>query len=1107
MDSFVKKASNPYSTGGGGTTLEHNYGAVLLGHVLTRDPAGELGDGAVPHQLVFQAADLSPVDDFVLIGNDQLGEIGAAIAVRRAPKLIPSQNDSLSLISSFLQALLARWRDVDAGRWRLILATASGCTPAREARDLAEVARGSLSDDAFRTAVSRQRHPQKNRLKQLDAIVEAVSVELGTDVSDSELTWRLLRRLRVRELQLEDSDPGDRTNAVTGLVKHTVDGTNAAASNLFGRLVELSGTFARAGATVDRATLRSELTGLLTPIIALGEAPKPPDPVDVGAVLRGPLARLHLDTAFEDAQEQQSHDPVGAAGVFGSIADRLASTPYSQYALNVRRRQAQALQAAGDSDGRIRVDLDVMVKALQRGDAALASRTIQRLVAEQITGADSLIRTVNALGAIAELELDHRTTLQHVAATVDELQPDDPYGLQAVTLFAEHAVADNDHALLLDRSARLRSFVDAAPADPLWQARLTACLADADDPATPWSVTAARAGREPAAAAALLSARYARHLARSGLPEEALERYDTAVERALRPAGPAFHQDAADWIEAQNLIRVRYGIERTKLADSHLMPAALRAAGNGALLPHPMSARENALAHLARDKSEPDTLQALRRYRLEAVVTGAWQREGEAERLLGAFHLRTGEIHSALPHLMAAGETDTLGSAAAQLPDEPLDLEPGGVAARQSWERVSAFTLAGKAADLLPDEQAVQWMQAALDEVAANRPPTFSGDSTLAAYRSLAGLAWACTDEQAQRYLDFVEPFLDRRPGYASKSDQSHPDVLIAIAARHPELRRRAVEQMCRILDLAPGRMTEIILLNGASLQSDPELVVQLCGPSAQRGNAQAAIALTLVDARAQAADAARHQVRHLITPTQPTPPDLVRPEFVALLAEALDDQDRSELGEALKEGVLNADRLAMQRQEHLNALASLAASLTAEQRAVLYPTALDAAEGNLDGSAGDEDDGMHPYDRSGINWGTTTLRYAGLRAAAALSDRPEQIETLATLALIQLPHADEDEALTLTQALAMLDPDHTGLPVEALAAHSLPWVRVLAARMWCAAREGRPVVGASLARDPSHHVRRTMAACLTDTELHTSLRLDLRHDPRRSVRRAAGAS
>ncbi|MCX5216018.1 hypothetical protein OG689_43570 [Kitasatospora sp. NBC_00240] len=632
-----------------------------------------------------------------------------------------------------------------------------------------------------------------------------------------------------------------------------------------------------------------------------------------------------------------------------------------------------------------------MVEALQRGDAALASRTIQRLVAEQITGADSLIRTVNALGAIAELELDHRTTLQHVAATVDELQPGDPHGLQAVTLFAEHAVADNDHALLLDRSARLRSFVDAAPADPLWQARLTACLADADAPATPWSVTAARAGREPAAAAAL--------------------------------------------------------------------------------------------------------------------VTGAWQREQEGERLLGAFHLRTGEIHSALPHLMAGGETDTLGSAAAQLPDEPLDLEPGGVAARQSWERVSAFTLAGRAADLLPDEQAVQWMQAALDEVAANRPPTFGGDSVLAAYRSLAGLSWACTDEQAQWYLDFVEPFFDRRPGFASKSDQSHPDVLIAIAARHPELRRRAVEQMCRILDLAPGRMTEIILLNGASLRSDPELVVQLCGPSAQRGNALAAVALTLVGARAQAADAARHQVRHLITPTQPTPPDLLRPEFVALLAEALDDQERSELGEALKEGVLNADRLAMQRQEHLNALASLAASLTVEQRAEVYPTALDAAEGNLDGSAGDEDGGMHPYDRSGINWGTTTLRYAGLRAAAALSDRPEQIETLATLALIQLPHADEDEALTLTQALTMLDPDHTGLPIEALAAHSLPWVRVLAARMWCAAREGRPVVGASLARDPSHHVRRTMTACLTDTELHTSLRLDLRHDPRRSVRRAAGAS
>jgi hypothetical protein len=45
-----EQGSTPYSTGGGGTVLEHVYGATLLADLLTGDPVPMLGDDAVPMQ-------------------------------------------------------------------------------------------------------------------------------------------------------------------------------------------------------------------------------------------------------------------------------------------------------------------------------------------------------------------------------------------------------------------------------------------------------------------------------------------------------------------------------------------------------------------------------------------------------------------------------------------------------------------------------------------------------------------------------------------------------------------------------------------------------------------------------------------------------------------------------------------------------------------------------------------------------------------------------------------------------------------------------------------------------------------------------------------------
>jgi hypothetical protein len=89
-------AASPYSTGGGGTVLEHRYGATLLSCLLSGNPAPELGDDATLESVTFQASAISPVDDLVVAGRTpDGGERRVSIGVRRAPTLVRSDHASL----------------------------------------------------------------------------------------------------------------------------------------------------------------------------------------------------------------------------------------------------------------------------------------------------------------------------------------------------------------------------------------------------------------------------------------------------------------------------------------------------------------------------------------------------------------------------------------------------------------------------------------------------------------------------------------------------------------------------------------------------------------------------------------------------------------------------------------------------------------------------------------------------------------------------------------------------------------------------------------------------------------------------------------------------
>jgi TPR repeat protein len=323
----------PYATGGGGTVLEHRYGAVLLACLLTGDPVTELGDDATPVSVRFQASAVSPVDDLLVVGRTpDGGERRVSIGVRRAPALVASDDASARLFTSYLRIVTDSWEELLAGRWRLCLAVASPNAPVRQLRALAEIARACVDEPEFRAEVARPRRTNQGvraRLPHIDALVTAARAEIDTgNVGTGELTWRLLSSLWTRELRLEGTDQTDRTHAVQSLRAITPNRTAAAANELFLRLTELANNYAPAGAQVTVQRLRQDLSG--TPL-------RPsPSPAGLDVTVKGAA----LPVTVWDAQLLGVHRAITADSVTGQALPEL--TPYVPRAHDTRLRELLA---------------------------------------------------------------------------------------------------------------------------------------------------------------------------------------------------------------------------------------------------------------------------------------------------------------------------------------------------------------------------------------------------------------------------------------------------------------------------------------------------------------------------------------------------------------------------------------------------------------------------------------------------------------------------------------------------------------------------------------------------------------------------------------------
>ncbi|GAB3005451.1 hypothetical protein GCM10023080_083860 [Streptomyces pseudoechinosporeus] len=1099
--------------------LEHRYAAVLLASLLTGDPPEELGDPVlVPVEIKLQASQFSKVDDILITARPRQGgeEFRVAIGVRRDPNVVPSSDATVALVGSYLREVTEHWGEIQAGRYRVALAVTDRNAHGHEVARLARIASGRGPEE-FRAEASRPgptNSKMRARLDQLDHVVaEAVARGIETHgVPTRELTWRLLSALRVHHLRLEDGDERDYTQAVGSLRSEAVENTAGAAEQVLSRIEHLVGGWAPTAAQVTEVMLRRELAARLKPRFSSVGAEVQPVEVEPDALIRGPVAHLGLALDFQEAQRLEAADPASAARLFARIADALETSVWAPLALSLRQRQAKAHHDAGDHSEGVAADVTVLAAALPMGEVWRAMSVVRRLVNDQIEAADELIRAANALGDLAAFEYHHDVSLDDITASIDALQISDPHCLMAVTWFAEHAVASGRTDLLRSRVEGLTDLsASAEQSDQLWRARLRACLADTDRSGARWIALAGSARSEyPPAVTALLFARHARYLADTGRAQDALDRYDDAIERAVQRRN---HDDAAAWTEAHNLVRIRYGLQTARIGETYPTATALRAAGGGSVLPEPFSARERALGRVANHARPAETLQALAQYLRQAVVTASWLEEHEAHEVLGRFHLDHDEINAAVNHLVAVGAHELLDTLDAQLPEEPFHLPvPDDWAAHPRWRRHSALTAVRATADLLPDEQARAWVDVALAEISDDQEVPFGTRNVRrAAFSAFAGLADAADTQQAQRFLDLTGLVLTG-PGRRHRgAEQDYAQALIHIAIRHPGLQRvEAVDRMCQVL-LTDAFSANVILGRGEdALRLQPSVVSERCTAAAANGNTEAALVLILANAPADSARPLAQTLldRSLGRHTETNPNIDASPSQAALLIGCLLPMaDGESFADALTRRIRSHHHTAQQRQDALDALTILSGYLGPEQRARYLDVTLEASRGRLDGSAQDDLNATHVYDRFQLDMGTTTLRYHGLSAAAHMAQTPSDEETITgiTLPLLAQPEGPADSLLV--DALAQLPGSQHLLPLPVLAGHSSPWVRALAAHLWCATGQTATTahLGTHLAADASPRIRCTLARELPDDEKHAALREMLRGDCRRSVRSAAG--
>ncbi|WP_419703008.1 hypothetical protein [Promicromonospora sp. NFX87] len=516
------------------------------------------------------------------------------------------------------------------------------------------------------------------------------------------------------------------------------------------------------------------------------------------AIARTPEETTGAGEKIAQATAQAELDPAAALALVEEAQDALTDGGFAGHAAQHEALRSSLLLTVGRGTDATRRRLDQLWLALDHGQTTLAdiaSRDISRLAAQinqkaardhQAVADRAVYLYANPLGVLPNL--------------TDLLIGDVLDRARMVALAGETALAAGNYAWLKKGATRIGNVAAKLPVasqNDTLRTRLRILAAEASGKWAPVLVDA-RTLRLRHGLAALVQARYARHLALNQKFAEADASWDEAAGNACLARR---WTDASRWIFCRRAFSGRW----RPFTANDLLPVQTALSAHGpdpTVLTRDEDALEYAYGMLADDKLRPAAIAAQRALR-DAVTLSDWEGERRARRLLADILRASGEHLMAANHLVLVGEVNTIKQLGTDQSTQFLDVTPH-LDAKPWWIAGAAYRLITAQADLIPDDVVPVVARHALAELAAATKgtlvdlPTFTGSRYLGAIAALAGISERLSDEHASRMLAYFEA---QTPVDGHRyHDEDEAKGVAGILATHPELADRALGHLVRLL-------------------------------------------------------------------------------------------------------------------------------------------------------------------------------------------------------------------------------------------------------------------------------------------------------------------
>ncbi|WP_406488329.1 HNH endonuclease signature motif containing protein [Streptomyces phaeochromogenes] len=824
-------------------------------------------------------------------------------------------------------------------------------------------------------------------------------------------------------------------------------------------------------------------------------------PITSDAVLRGPIASLDQSERLRQAEDRLVENPLEAAVLFDEVATSLEHSPFIHHASIIRSRQCAALEKGEDYLEAAKLRVDLGWRSYFAADPFAVGQHLEKTnqYVQHLTPDTG--RAVQGLSYAAAFGYQRQIAIDDLAAAFDQMQPPDQGALHLAVVLAEESITWRRKDLIVSRVDALSALAATTGSDEAGlttKARIFMCLAESNDD---WAalVRDARLVYSPSVAA-WIHARYARHLTLIGKVDESIQRWQDAIDGAV---AAHLNDSAADWLYALRSTRMLYWINNGDPNDLHRLAQALRAAGNGSVLPEPYPLAERAASRML-DRKWPDALQCLHQQLKHAVVSASLAAEITTHERFGDLFVATEKWHDAPKHYMYSARTNKLQKLAKAWPDEALNFrEVAGEAPH--WERRAAYEFAAIAGKSFPQEIARNWAESASEEVASS-PATNSPLSTwMPAFKAFAACADEATVGVAENFLDLTEGYFRRNAGTHWRTDEPLVKALAKISQNHESLKNRVLRMLCDAIVVGYEVGQQVLSECEEALREDPATVQTQLSGAASEGNINAAISLIIAGCdSAPAFGLAREKLEQYTQPLEILPGVMnfeVGQEDAAILITVLDELGRQEFVDAMLARMLEVGDIDSNRASAIEAIRIVGPTLASDARAALFETLLEFSR-SPSGSVASMSYGDDPFSRFKVTVGELPLGPIAVRAAGKVAHASYQYEVIQRLALTLLPSASNSACRALTLMFRGLPDDELIADVEMLAAHPNPWPRCFAAVAWSRNPSKWPGLGERLAADKDPGVRLALARTLGNGPERESVIRLLRQDYRRDIQR-----